>query len=136
MNKVFLIGHIVRKPEESLVGKEQIELCKFTLAVNRKFNREETDFLPIICWRNTAVNVAKFCDKGSKVAVSGSIQTRDYEAQDGTKRYITEIVADEVQFLDSRKSEDAEEPQKEYKQQSLAELYMKPLPLEEEDLPF
>ena len=105
MNKVFLIGHIVRKPEESLVGKEQIELCKFTLAVNRKFNREETDFLPIICWRNTAVNVAKFCDKGSKVAVSGSIQTRDYEAQDGTKRYITEINADEVEFLDSKKQE-------------------------------
>ena len=126
MNKVFLIGHIVRKPEESLVGKEQIELCKFTLAVNRKFNREETDFLPIICWRNTAVNVAKFCDKGSKVAVSGSIQTRDYEAQDGTKRYITEINADEVEFLDSKPKDEHEPPQR------VEDLK----PLDEKELPF
>ena len=139
MNKVFLIGRLTDEPNQTETPNG-IAVCSFKLAVNRRFKDSEgnnqADFLPVVAWRKTAELCGQFLSKGSQCAISGSIQTRSYDAKDGSKRYVTEIVADEVQFLDSRKSEDAEDPQKEYKQQSLAELYMKPLPLEEEDLPF
>lgn len=109
MNKVFLIGNLTKNPELSQTNSG-ISVCKFTLAVSRRFSNtdgvRETDFLPIIVWRNQAENCGKYLKKGSKAAVFGSVQTRSYD-QDGSRRYITEIIADEVQFL-STKSDDAE----------------------------
>lgn len=135
MNKVFLIGRLTDEPNQTETPNG-IAVCSFKLAVNRRYKDSEgnnqADFLPVVAWRKTAELCGQYLHKGSQCAISGSIQTRSYDAIDGTKRYITEIVADEVQFLDSRKNEDAEEPQKEYKQQSLADMK----PLEEEDLPF
>ncbi|MDR3216264.1 MAG: single-stranded DNA-binding protein [Clostridiaceae bacterium] len=104
MNKVFLIGNLTKDPELTTTGNG-IQLCKFTLAVSRRFSRDgqrETDFLNIVVWRNQAENCAKYLKKGSKAAISGSIQTRSYDAADGTKRYVTEIAADEVQFLSTK----------------------------------
>ena len=101
MNKVFLIGNLTRDPELSNTNNG-IPVCKFTLAVSRRFGNTETDFLPVIVWRGQAENCGKFLKKGSKAAVAGSIQTRTYDANDGSKRYITEIVADEVQFLSTK----------------------------------
>jgi single-strand DNA-binding protein len=101
MNKVFLIGNLTRDPEVSNTNNG-ITVCKFTLAVSRRFGNTETDFLPVIVWRGQAENCGKFLKKGSKAAVAGSIQTRTYDANDGSKRYITEIVADEVQFLSTK----------------------------------
>ncbi len=101
MNKALLIGNLTKDPELSTTTSG-ISVCKFTLAVSRRFGNNETDFLPIIAWRGQAENCSKFLKKGSKAAVSGSIQTRTYDASDGSKRYITEIVADEVQFLSTR----------------------------------
>lgn len=105
LNKCILIGNLTKDPELNTTPNG-IEVCKFTLAVSRKFNKEETDFLPIVAWRKTAELCGQYLYKGSKVAICGSIQTRSYEAQDGGKRYITEIVADEVQFLDSKREEE------------------------------
>ena len=105
MNKVFLIGNLTKDPERSNTNNG-IAVCKFTLAVSRRFsNNNETDFLPVIVWRGQAENCFKFLKKGSKAAVAGSVQTRSYDANDGTKRYITEIVADEVQFLSTKGGE-------------------------------
>lgn len=107
MNKVFLIGNLTRDPELSST-QGGIKFCRFTLAVSRSYSRDgkrETDFLPVIVWRAPADNCARYLKKGSRAAVSGSIQTRSYEAQDGSRRTVTEIVADEVQFL-STKSDD------------------------------
>ena len=104
MNKVFLIGNLTKDPELSNTNNG-IPVCKFHLAVSRRFSKPEkpeTDFLPIIVWRGQAENCGKFLKKGSKAAVAGSIQTRTYDANDGSKRYITEIVADEVQFLSTK----------------------------------
>ncbi len=101
MNKVFLIGNLTRDPELKNTANS-IPVCNFTLAIGRRFNQNETDYIPIIVWRTQAENCAKYLKKGSKCAVSGAIQTRSYDAQDGTKRYVTEVVADEVQFLASR----------------------------------
>lgn len=105
MNKVILIGNLTKDPEQSYTPSN-ICVCRFTVAVNRSYSSQngdkQTDFLPVVCWRNQAENCAKHLKKGSKVGVSGSIQTRTYDDQNGVRRYVTEIVADEVQFLSTR----------------------------------
>lgn len=102
MNKVVLIGNLVRDPEVRAT-QSGISVCNFTVAVNRRFKKEngeqETDFLNVIAWRQLAELCGKYLVKGRKVAVTGSIQTRTYEAKDGSKRTAWDIVADEVEFL-------------------------------------
>ncbi len=104
MNKVFLIGNLTKDPELSSTSNG-IKFCRFTLAVSRSYAKDgkrETDFLPVVVWRAQADNCARYLKKGSKAAISGSIQTRSYDGQDGTRRYVTEIAADEVQFLSTK----------------------------------
>lgn len=108
MNKFFGIGRLTKDPEMTQT-QTGICVCKFTLAIDRKYGDKTADFLPIITWKNTAENCSKYLKKGSMVGVVGSVQTRSYEASDGSKRYVTEISADEVQFL-SPKEEKEEEP--------------------------
>lgn len=107
MNKVILIGRLTRDPELKFTAGSGIAVATFTLAVDRNYTSQsgqrETDFIPIVCWRKLAETVANNLSKGRLVAVSGSIQTRKYTAQDGTNRYITEVIADTVQFLDRPK---------------------------------
>lgn len=102
MNKVVLIGNLVRDPEVRAT-QSGISVCNFTVAVNRRFKKEngeqETDFLNVIAWRQLAELCGKYLAKGRKVAVTGSIQTRQYEAKGGSKRTAWDIVADEVEFL-------------------------------------
>jgi single-strand DNA-binding protein len=101
MNKVVLIGNLTRDPELSKIPSG-ISVCKFSIAVNRKFanadGQRDTDFFNITTWRGLGENCAKFLKKGNKVCVIGQIQTRIYE-QDGVKKYVTDIIADEVEFL-------------------------------------
>ena len=117
MNKCILIGNLT-KDTELTTTTNGVSVCKFTIAVSRKFanadGERETDFLNIIAWRTLGENCNKFLKKGSKVAVVGNIQSRSYDATDGTKRYITEIVAEEVEFLSSsqKKEEDKDDTPK------------------------
>ena len=80
-------------------------MCQFRLAVQRRFANQqgvrEADFFNIVAWRQLGETCARYLSKGRKVGVTGSIQTRSYDAQDGSKRYVTEIVADDVEFLSS-----------------------------------
>ena len=112
MNKVILIGNLTRDPELTQTTSG-ISVCRFSLAVSRRFTNSEgereTDFINVVVWRNAAENCHKFLRKGSKAAVVGTLQSRSYDAQDGTKRYITEVVADEVEFVGARAT-DAGEP--------------------------
>lgn len=105
MNKVYLIGNLTRDPELTTTTSG-ISVCRMSIAVGRRFSNaegsRETDFFNITAWRGTADNCAKFLKKGNKVAVSGSIQTRNYEKADGTKGFSIDIIADEVEFLSSR----------------------------------
>ena len=105
MNKVYLIGNLTRDPEISTTTSG-ISVCRMSIAVGRRFANAEggrdTDFFNVTAWRGTADNCAKFLKKGNKIAVSGSIQTRNYEKSDGTKGFSIDIVADEVEFLSSR----------------------------------
>ena len=102
MNKAFLVGNLTRDPELRQTAGG-VAVCTFTIAVNRKFANAqgvcEADFLNIVAWRQTAELCGRYLAKGRKVGVVGSIQTRSYDAQDGSKRYVTEIVADDIEFL-------------------------------------
>jgi len=109
MNKVWLIGNLTKDPELSTTGSG-ISVCKFTLAVTRRFSQQETDFFNIIVWRGPAENCFKFLKKGGKAAVNGSIQNRSYDDSNGNKRYVTEIIADEVQFLSTKNEDNAAQP--------------------------
>ena len=107
MNKAIIIGRLTRDPEMRTTTSG-INSTTFTVAVSRNYTNlngeRETDFLNCVAWRKQAENIAKYCTKGSQVAVEGRIQTRSYDAQDGTKRYVTEIIADNVTFLGAKGS--------------------------------
>lgn len=111
MNKVYLIGNLTRDPEISTTTSG-ISVCRMSIAVSRRFANAEggrdADFFNITAWRGTADNCARFLKKGNKIAVSGSIQTRTYDKQDGTKGFSIDIIADEVEFLTSRNGENGE----------------------------
>lgn len=112
MNKVYLIGNLTRDPEVSETGSG-LTLCRFSIAVNRNYSssdgERQTDFFNITVWRALAENCGKYLKKGSKVAVVGSLQNRSYEDKDGIKRNVTDIVANEVEFLSSKNSGEGDE---------------------------
>lgn len=107
MNKVILIGNLTANPEMRMTTNG-IPVATFTLAINRTFTNasgeREADFIRCVTYRKQAENIGRFLSKGSKVAVEGRIQTGSYTAQDGSKRYTTDVVCDNVQFLDTRNS--------------------------------
>lgn len=106
MNNVCLVGRLTRDPELRTTASG-LSNCIFSIAVDGRpgANGEpHTDFINIVVWRNQAENVAKYCKKGSMVGVTGRIQTGSYQAQDGTTRYTTDVVADNVRFLSSKNS--------------------------------
>jgi len=99
MNRAVIIGNLTRDPELRTTP-QGISVCSFTVAVNRGFgDKKDVDFIPIVTWRALAENCAKFLAKGRKVGVSGRIQVRSYDTNNGERRYVTEIVADDVEFL-------------------------------------
>ena len=107
MNKTVLIGRMTKDPDLRFLPGGETGVCNFTLAVNRKFSKEgqpNADFIPIVVFGKQAEATANYMKKGSQVAISGRIQTRNYENKEGQRVYITEVVADEVEFLDSKGS--------------------------------
>ena len=107
MNKVFLIGRLTRDPELRYTGSN-LPVATFSLAVNRNFSNQngerEADFINVVVWRKQAENCKNYLTQGSQVAVEGRLQTRTYDDNNGQRRYITEVVADNVEFLGSRNS--------------------------------
>lgn len=102
MNKVILVGNLTRDPELSETPNG-VAVCRFSIAVSRDYansdGTRETDFFNITVWRGRAENCGKYLKKGNKVAVVGSLQNRSYEDKEGIKRTVTDIVANEVEFL-------------------------------------
>lgn len=141
MNKVILMGNITRDPENSQTNSG-ISYTRFSIAVNRRFTNaegeREVDFINCTAWRSTADFVAKYFKKGSKILVIGSIQTRQYDAQDGSKRTATDVVVDEVYFTGGRQDGGAnsEAPDAEPKAAGKSNRQAKLEPVEEDDLPF
>ena len=98
MNKVFIVGRLTRDPEHRTTPNG-VSVTTLGVAVTRRMNREEADFFNVIAWRGLADNCAKYLVKGQQIAVVGELRTRSYDAKDGTKRYVTEIQADDIEFL-------------------------------------
>lgn len=118
MNKVILIGNITRDPELSETNSG-VAVCRFSIAVNRRRAsadaEQQTDFFNVTAWRGLAETVARFCKKGNKIAVTGQIQIRAYEGNDGVKRTSVDIIADDVEFLSQKQNDEArtaEEPKR------------------------
>ncbi|MCR4620884.1 MAG: single-stranded DNA-binding protein [Clostridiales bacterium] len=102
MNKVILVGNLTRDPEP-YTTQGGVNRCNFTIAVQRRFANQqgvrEADFIPCVAWRAQADFITRYFTKGKKIGVVGTLQTRSYDAQDGTKRYVTEVVVDEAEFV-------------------------------------
>lgn len=105
MNKVILVGNLTKDPEHRTTPSGAT-VCNFSIAVQRRFANQqgvrEADFINCVAWRQQADFVHRFFTKGRKIGVVGTLQTRTYDAQDGTKRYVTEVVCDECEFVDSK----------------------------------
>lgn len=105
MNKVILIGRLARDPELRTTPTN-VSVATFAIAVSRPFTGQsgqpETDFINCVVWRRQAENLAKYCRKGSQIAIEGRIQVRSYTVQDGSKRYVTEVMCDNITFLGSK----------------------------------
>ena len=118
MNKVILLGNICSDMEPRTTASG-IAQCTFRIAVSRRFANQqgvrESDFFTIICWRQTADFAQRYFRKGMRVLVEGSIQNRSYDAQDGTKRYVTEIIADNLEF-GGNKNDNNSAPRTDYSQ--------------------
>ena len=136
MNKVILTGNLTRDPEITTTNGG-VSVCRFALAVQRRFQNNEgereADFINIVVWRAQAENCHKFLKKGSKCGIVGRIQTSSYEASDGGKRYVTEVIADEVEFISTKNStNDGETTSKTVSKSPVAELE----PIDDDSLPF
>lgn len=108
----MITGNLARDPE-ARTTQSGVSTSTFTVAVQRRFKnadgKHDADFLTVVAWRQTADFCNKYLSKGRKVAVTGSVQTRSYTAQDGSKRYVTEIIADHVETLDKREDKPKDE---------------------------
>lgn len=132
MNKVILIGRLTKDVELKYTPQGS-PVVNFTLAVDRysKNGDKGADFLSVVVWGKSAENLAQYKGKGDQIAVEGSLQTRSYEAQDGSKRYITEVLASRIEFI-GNKSDGG----KKATQQAPGSQYGEPVSFSDEDLPF
>ncbi|MBQ0017268.1 MAG: single-stranded DNA-binding protein [Clostridiales bacterium] len=136
MNKAILIGNLTKDPELTTTTSG-VSVARFTLAISRRYTNSEgereTDFINVVAWRGLADTCHKFLRKGSKAAVVGTIQTRSYDAQDGSKRFSTEVVAEEVEFVGVRpQTGDGDAVEKTEKVEDATKLQ----PVDDDTLPF
>ena len=105
MNKVILMGRLTKDPEVKQTPSN-IAVCSFTVACDRRFKTQngerQTDFISCVAWRQQATLLGNYFHKGSRIAVVGTLQSRSYDDQNGQKRYVTEVVVDEVEFVDTK----------------------------------
>lgn len=134
MNKVVLIGRLTRDPELRHTG-QGTAVASFSIAVNRRKQKDkpqEADFIRCVAWGATGENLAKYQSKGSQIAVHGRIQTGSYEDKDGKKVYTTDVIAEEIEFLGSKKSSDGSN----YSPQEQEFDGFTPIEDNDDDLPF
>ena len=101
MNKVVLIGRLTKDPELRYAAGSGTAVTRFTIAVNRQFKKDEADFISCVAWNKTAETIAKYFTKGRPIAIVGHMQTGSYDAQDGTKKYTTDVAVESFEFVGS-----------------------------------
>ena len=105
MNSINLIGNICNDVELKTTNSGK-SVCSFNLAVKRPFSKETTDFLPVVCWERQGEMVSKYCKKGDRIGITGVMTSRKYQDKDGNNRTAFEVVANNVQFIESKRSQD------------------------------
>ena len=143
LNKVVLIGRLTRDPEIRYTAANT-PVASFTLAVNRNFKNKEggydADFINITAWRRLAELISNTLQKGSLIAVTGRIHTSSYEAKDGTRRYTTDVVADEIAFLEKKGTSSADRSNEPAMYEKQSDDFGIPVdgfsPIDDDDLPF
>mgnify|MGYP002527132560 CR=1 FL=1 len=109
-----MIGRLTKEPEIKLTSN-QTQFCNFTIAVDRRFKdangQRQADFINCVAWKNTAVFIQKYFHKGNRIGLTGSIQTRSFDDQNGQKRFVTEVIVDEAEFVESQPAQTQPEPQ-------------------------
>jgi single-strand DNA-binding protein len=131
INRVVLVGRLTKDAELRFTASG-IAVANFTVACDRRFNKDETDFIQVVVWRGLAENVANYTRKGSLVALEGRLQVSSYEKDDGQRVWKTEVVADDVRFLDSKKRDDSEQTDNSDPFQSVGD----PIDIDDGSLPF
>ena len=103
MNKITLLGRLTKDPEIRYTPSQKV-VATFTLAVDRPFSgdKKETDFIPCVVWGKSAELIGNSCQKGHRLLVEGRLQIRNFEAKDGTKRYIAEVIANSFEFIERK----------------------------------
>lgn len=141
LNRVILIGRLTKDPELRYTPSG-VAVTQFTLAVDRPFSSQgsdkEADFIPVVTWRQLAETCANYLRKGRLTAVEGRIQVRNYEGNDGKRVYVTEVIADNVRFLESSRGEQSSSEQS-YSRGPAADPFpadSKPIEIGDDDLPF
>ncbi len=138
LNRVVLTGRLVRDPELRYTGNQGVAVSNFTIAANRPFKNEqgesEADFIQCVAWRKQAENLANYMKKGNMIGVDGRIQTRSYEGQDGKMIYVTEVLAENIQFLEPRKSDNGPSAPQGYQQNN--QQYQQSQPQAQQSNPF
>ncbi|MCK4258775.1 MAG: single-stranded DNA-binding protein [Halanaerobiales bacterium] len=140
MNKSFLVGRLTKDPELRYT-KANDPVCNFTLAVNRDFTNaqgeREADFITIVVWKKAGENVKKYLGKGSQVAIDGRIETSRKDNEKGETIYYTKVIANRVQFLDSKPQEEKQEEKEEPKEETNPfEEFGSSVDIDDSDLPF
>lgn len=141
MNRTILVGRMTRDPELKYTPTG-VAVANFTLAINRPFKNaegnNEADFINIVVWRKPAENTAQYTKKGSLVGVDGRLQSRSYGDKDGKTVYVTEVVADSIQFLDTKGSNNQNQQSNQQQSQSQSNSFQgsEPLDITDSDLPF
>ncbi|WP_143314543.1 single-stranded DNA-binding protein [Clostridium sp. HBUAS56017] len=102
MNKVIILGRLTADPNLKFTAGTGTAVSRFTVAVNRPFKKEETDFINCVSFGKTAETISQYLTKGRQIAVIGNIRTGSYEAQDGSKRYTTDVAVDSFEFIGSK----------------------------------
>ncbi|MDP4119282.1 MAG: single-stranded DNA-binding protein [Bacillota bacterium] len=129
VNKVILLGRLTKDPELKFTSGNNTATCSFTIAVDRRFNKQgeerQADFIPIVLWNKTAEFVSKYFQKGSMIVIVGRIQTRTWDDSEGKKHYVTEVVGEEAYF--AGKKEGTSKP---------AEQELGYYPVDDGELPF
>lgn len=125
MNRFECIGRLTKDPELTITNAE-ISVAKFSIAVDRKFKKEDgthdSDFFNCVAWRGIGKTINKYCKKGDKIFIAGELQNRSYDASDGTKRYVTEVIVNDCEFLETKSNNEEQK----------TEL----TPVEDDNLPF
>lgn len=136
LNRSILIGRLTRDPELRYTPSG-VATASFNLAVDRQFGDKETDFIPIVTWRQTAEACANYLRKGRLCAVEGRIQVRNYENNEGKRVYVTEVIADNVRFLERGEQQQSEQgrPSSRDNQDPFSDDG-KPISIADDDLPF